>query len=145
MAKKSKDNRLLIYGGLLFGVYLLIRQFIPIRPTFPGQQYTGQDETEQPTLTTQRLYQLADIVYEALLGNPWFENEAGATAAICQCANDADLAGLIYIFGERSEPFWNAPMAQSYTLPGAIVRYYDADQLAELNACLAAKGINYQF
>jgi len=143
---RQKDNdRFFLVAAIIAGGYLIINRLLPAKPVFPGAGYEGPDEPQQPTLSSQRMYQLADIIDDALLGNPWLEDEERATAAICECNNNADLAGLIYVFGERSEPLVNAPLAQNYTLPQAVTRYYDNAQLADLNDCLTSKGITYTF
>lgn len=145
MARQKDNNRVLVVAGIIAGAYLIINRLFPKAPEFPGGQYEGPDEPQAPTLTSQRMAQLADIIEDALLGNPWLEDEPRATVAICECNNNADLAGLIFVFGERSEPTVNAPFAQNYTLPQAVNRYYSDSQLAKLNSCLRAKGITYLF
>lgn len=110
-----------------------------------GDNYVGDELDQEPTLTRQRMAQLADIIEQALLGNAWTENEAVAANAILNCNNDADIVGLISVFGRRSEPFWNDPFAQSYNLPQAVVRYFAPIDVYWLNRRLNDKGITYTF
>ncbi len=139
MAQSKKNlTPWLVLGGILLASQV-VAAFIPAPG--PGDNDIGDEIDQDPTLTRERMAQLADAIYTALLQDPWTEDEQAAIAAIVQCNNDADVAGLISVFGVRSEG-WYAP---NYTLPGAITEYLNADQRADLNAQLARKGITFMF
>lgn len=142
MAKQINSDYILPVGLVALGFAVLDRVLpAPEEPPGPGDGSVGDPEEQEPTLTFERMQQLADIIDQALLQNPWGEDEQAAMNALWECRNDADVAGLIAVFGNRSE----GPLFPSFTLPGAVSYYLSDVDKYILNAGLRALGITYTF
>lgn len=139
MERKNDLRPWLVIGGLLLASNIVARIFPDTYD--PGADNVGDELDQEPTLSRERMTMLADIIHEALLGSPWTEDEDSAIAAILYCNNDADIAGLISIFGTR-QGGWGQP---HYTLPGAVRAFLSASDIARLNTGLTAKGITFLF
>ena len=145
MARQSDGSAFVLPLGLVALGFALLDRIVPPSPddVEPGEGSAGDPLEVEPTLSFERMQQLADTIDQALLQNPWMENEQAAIDSILECRNDADVAGLIAVFGVRHQsPAWWFP---GFTLPGAVAEYLDPDEKEELNAGLIARGISFTF
>lgn len=141
MAKGDASGYVLPLGLVALGFVLLDRVVPPTdEPPGPGEGPVGDHEQQEPTLSFERMNQLADTIDQALIQD-FVEDEWAAMNALWECRNNADVAGLIAVFGSRSA----GPLLNSFTLPGAINYYLDPADKLILNAGLRALGITYTF
>lgn len=143
MARKTDPASVVLPLGLVALGFTLLNRVLPPPEDGPepGEGSTGDPLDQEPTLSFERMEQLADTIDQALLQDPWAENEQAAMNAIWECRNDADVAGLIEVFGTRSE----SPMFPAFTLPGAVSYYLSEVDKYILNAGLRGLGITYTF
>lgn len=143
MARKTDPASVVLPLGLVALGFTLLNRIVPPtdNPPGPGEGPVGDPEEQEPTLSFERMQQLADTIDQALIQDPWSEDEQAAINALWECRNDADVAGLIAVFGNRSE----GPLFPSFTLPGAVTYYLSDVDKYILNAGLRALGITYTF
>lgn len=146
MERRKSDTlrTVMVIGGFVLAGKLFA-EFFPPSPVDTGTDYQGPPLDQQPTLSLQRMSMLADRLEAALIGNPWIEDEDAATSALLECRNDADVVGLISVYGRRKPPIYVDPFAVAMTLPQAVSYYYDADDIEDLNSGLLVRGIQYTF
>lgn len=138
MAQKIDPITAAAWAGGLYLAYRIARAFSSEPAPPPGP--VPPAPTGVPTLSAAQIASMAQQL-RALL--TWYitEDEPAALDIIARCGNDADVAWLVHAYGTP----WNWWKMRTMGLPDAIATYFDADERADLNAALSAKGITFRF
>lgn len=133
----------LVLGKRLFAAFGDGRGSMPGGNVEPFPENGPDNPQSVATLTATQAGQIADAIEAAIYGTglfsaPW-EDEQAVIDALSKCRTDADLRLVMNAYGERGT------LLESRNLAETIAEYFDAPQIAALNAMLRNNGLTLQF
>ena len=147
MATAAQQNRTrdaIAIGGVLVGVYLLVRGR-------DGWDDTDVGPDQAATISRSQARMIADAVFAALYANStfwwdpfvgsWTEDEALVIASLTDqvIKTDGDVLRVADAYGARG--MWSGP---ELTLFQAVIKYLKPDEVQEINDAWLSRGITLQ-
>lgn len=152
-----KDKKTILYIGGAIAAYFLV--FKPILEKLGLQKTIEQKQQEQnvsdyvtetlkiqnPTKSKGEWQIIANQIYEDLRYSAIDDNKKDAQYQVSRVKNDADVATLIQVFGNRQEYAFGLPVGSLKDLQQFIKSNLSTNQVLAINSNYSRKGIKYRF
>lgn len=152
-----KDKKTIFYIGGAIAAYFLILK--PILEKLGLQKTIEEKQQEQnisdyvadvlkkqnPTKSKGEWQIIANQIYEDLRYSAIDDNKKDAQYQVSRVKNDADVATLIQVFGNRQEYAFGLPVGSLKDLQQFIKSNLSTNQIMAINLNYSRKGIKYRF